>query len=273
MTMMFNFLLNNSIFLAITRKSASPIIDRLKSLPDLPLNVYWVNFIRNLDELDLDQLTAEEREEVFNALAPEKRMQVYNRGIRRRVAPLLMGNVRQLKMIYNLLFALPGIPAIMYGDEIGMGDNLVYDERIAVRTPMQWNASLNGGFSEALPEKISVKPISEGAFSHKFINAEASLNDPDSVLSSIRKFIRVRKSLPWIPGSKPNIMKTGIEEVFGLNYNNDLIILVNLSPKSFVLKDIFNAGGFTPFPEDSNYDENSDKLNGSGYRWFRKNVP
>ena len=145
MNMIFNFLMNNSMFLSLARGNAKPIKERLKELPELPYNVQWTNFIRNLDELDLERLTKEEREEVFSVFAPNPHMQAFGRGIRKRVAPMISANLKCNKLVFNMLFALPGVPVISYGDEIGMGDNLVYNGRRAVRTPMQWNTSENGG--------------------------------------------------------------------------------------------------------------------------------
>ncbi|NJK85469.1 MAG: hypothetical protein HC906_05370 [Bacteroidales bacterium] len=165
-------------------------IQRKAGFPD---NVHWANFIRNLDELDLERLSPGEREEVFHAFAPDTKMQVYGRGIRRRLAPMLSGNLSRMKMVYNLIFALPGVPVIMYGDEIGMGDNLFYKGRTGVRTPMQWNSSENGGFSQVSSEKIKIKPVNEGVFSYHFINVEEQENNPDSLLNEIKKIHKDKK--------------------------------------------------------------------------------
>lgn len=274
MNMLFNFLLNNNLYLSLARGNAQPVIERLKSLPDLPQNVNWANFVRNLDELDLEQLTAEEREEVFQAFAPNKKMQVYERGIRRRFAPMLSGNVRRMKMVYNLIFALPGIPVIVYGDEIGMGDNLLYKGRVAVRTPMQWNASKNGGFSDAHSEKIHVNPINEGVFSYKCLNVETEENDPDSLLNAIKKFIHIRKDTSKMYVEKLKILEIEEKEVLGLSYSENLLIFINFSNTPLSVKTDFDFSNYKILLEDSSYgiknENNEISLKGFGYRWYKK---
>src|SRR5690606_1153110 len=120
-------------------------------------NTQWAHFLRNHDELDLGRLSEEQRQTVFERFAPEKHMQLYDRGIRRRLATML-GNRQQSELAYSLMFSLPGTPVIRYGDEIGLGDDLSLEERDAVRTPMQWTANHQAGFSEA--DKL-VHPVIE----------------------------------------------------------------------------------------------------------------
>ncbi len=274
MSLLYNFLLNNNLYLALARGNAQPVIDRLKSLPNLPLNVHWANFIRNLDELDLERLEKNEREEVFQAFAPNQTMQVYGRGIRRRFAPMVDGNISRIKMVYNLMFALPGIPVIVYGDEIGMGDNLVYPGRTAVRTPMQWNSSLNGGFSKVPTDQIEVKPVSEGPFSYHFVNVEDEEKNPESLLSEIKKFIHVRKDLSKIYVEDFKILDIKEKEVIAFSYSDELLIFINFSNKPFSLKTPFDFSNFSVLLEDSSYglknEDNTLDLKAFGYRWFKK---
>lgn len=275
MNMLLNFPLNSSLFLSLARGSARPIVERLKSLPDFPENVYWVNFVRNLDELSLGHLTKDEMEETFRLFAPDIKMQAYGRGIRRRLAPMLSGNIRWIKMVYNLLFSLPGIPLIVYGDEIGMGDNLVYKGRTSVRTPMQWNSGLNGGFSEAPAENIRIKPITEGIFSYHFINVEEEKNNPDSLLNEIKKFIRVRKNVlgPHIKNLK--IIDLGNDELIGFSYGEEqMLFFTNFGSKPLSVKVNYDFSEYSTVLEDSSYGvENNPRIlniQGLGYRWFIK---
>lgn len=122
--MVFAFRLNQALVLALARQDARPIAATLRQLPALPQHGQWATFLRNHDEVDLGRLTAEERQEVFAAFAPEPDMQIYGRGIRRRLAPMLGGNRRRLELAYSLLLSMPGTPVIRYGEEIGMGENL-----------------------------------------------------------------------------------------------------------------------------------------------------
>lgn len=162
MHMLFNFLLNQYMFLALARKQAAPLIEGLKLLPDSPHIGQWVNFVRHHDELTLDRLTKDKQEEIFAAFAPDENMQIYGHGIRRRLPPMLGGDRRRLELVYSLLFSLPGTPLLRYGEEIGMGDDLSLEGRTSVRTPMQWSSEPNGGFSTAQQDALPQPVISQG---------------------------------------------------------------------------------------------------------------
>lgn len=274
MSMLFKFLLNNNLFLAMAREKATPVIKRIKELPNLSANVQWANFIRNLDELDLEQLTKEEREEVFRKFAPNPNMQAFGRGIRRRVAPMISANIKHNKMLFNILFALPGVPVIGYGDEIGMGDNLVYKGRRAFRTPMQWSNSVNGGFSEASPESLDIRTISEGIFSYHFINVEEQKKDPDSLLNEIKKFIKARKEMVAVYSEKFKIIDLDEEEILGLGYNDKMLVFINFSSTPIAVKVDYNFSDYETILEDEPYglsagNETLD-LKSYGYRWFKR---
>ena len=144
--MMFNFYVNQHLFYALASGEIEPLADALLATRSIPPSAQWAQFLRNHDELDLGRLTKTQRAAVFAKFGPEKRMQLYNRGIRRRLAPML-GNRAQLELAYSLLFALPGTPVLRYGDEVGMGDDLSLRERNAVRTPMPWSNGPQAGFS------------------------------------------------------------------------------------------------------------------------------
>ena len=151
--------------------------------------------MRNHDELTLDKLSDEERQEVFAAFGPEEDMQIYGRGLRRRLPPMLDGDPRRLRMVYSLLFSLPGTPVLFYGEEIGMGENLAAEGRMAVRTPMQWTSGRNGGFSTAPPSRLA-GPVVEGAFGPEHVNVEAQRRDPDSLLSFMTLLVRRYRECP-----------------------------------------------------------------------------
>jgi maltose alpha-D-glucosyltransferase/alpha-amylase len=145
--MMFNFQVNQHLFYAFATADTRTLIQSLHSTRPRPATAQWGQFLRNHDELDLGRLTPEQRQACFAAFAPEKDMQLYDRGIRRRLAPMLHGDRRRLEMAYSLMLSLPGTPVIRYGDEIGMGDDLTLPERNAIRTPMQWSRDPHGGFT------------------------------------------------------------------------------------------------------------------------------
>jgi maltose alpha-D-glucosyltransferase/alpha-amylase len=194
--MCFNFFLNNHIFLSLATREAEPIIRSFDLLRSKLKNEASVNFLRNLDELDFSQVTDAERQTIFDAFAPKKEMVIYGRGIRRRLAPILNGDIERIKMAYSLLFSLPGTPKIVYGDEIGMGDDPSQPGRNNVRTPMQWSGERNAGFSDAAKSKLIRPVIEEGRFDFHRVNVEAQRGVKDSLLEHIRTLARLRRQMP-----------------------------------------------------------------------------
>src|SRR3979490_2934359 len=149
MHMMFNFQVNQNLFYALASADTRPLVKALKATKPRPATAQWGLFLRNHDELDLGRLTEEERQIVFAAFGPKKEMQLYDRGIRRRLAPMLDGDQRRLELAYSLLFTVPGPPVTRYGDEIGRGDDLSLPERNCARTPMQWSNEPQAGFTKS----------------------------------------------------------------------------------------------------------------------------
>ncbi|GAA4162064.1 alpha-amylase family protein [Gryllotalpicola daejeonensis] len=196
LNMQFDFVGMQAMYLALARKNAEPLREALKGRPKLISDSQWANFVRNHDELTLDKLTDAEREEVFAAFGPEERMQAYGRGLRRRLPPMLDGDQRRIRMVYSLLFALPGTPVLFYGEEIGMGENLDAPGRMAVRPPMQWSGvSPNGGFSNADAGRL-IAPMAEGAFGPKQVNVEDQRTDPDALLPFITRLTHRYRECP-----------------------------------------------------------------------------
>ena len=138
--MIFNFFLNQHVFLSSPARSGpDPRGDRRRPvLSDLS---QWGNFLRNHDEVDLGRLAEQDRSSSSRSSGQTRTMQLYDRGIRRRLLPMLGGDERRARMAFSLMFSLPGTPVIWYGDEIGMGDDLTQKERLGVRMPMQWNGA------------------------------------------------------------------------------------------------------------------------------------
>ena len=137
------------MYLALAREDPGPIRSALMGRPDSPHDAPRAVFARNHDELTLDKLSGAERQEVFAAFRPEQDMQVYGRGLRRRLPTMLDGDQRRIRLVYSLMLSLPGTPTPFYGEEIGMAENLDLPGRMAVRTPMQWQPGALGGFSTA----------------------------------------------------------------------------------------------------------------------------
>ena len=158
--MMFNFQVNQATFYGLAAHDARPLVKAIARTKPRPLSAQWGIFLRNHDELDLGRLTERQRQTVFEKFGPEKGMQLYDRGIRRRFAPMLDGDPRRIRMAYSLMFTLPGTPVLRYGDEIGMGDDLALKERDCARTPMQWTPEAQGGFTRSATP--TMPPIDHG---------------------------------------------------------------------------------------------------------------
>jgi maltose alpha-D-glucosyltransferase/alpha-amylase len=194
--MLFDFMLNGSVVLALARRDPEPIVEALRLTPALPAGGQWATFLRNHDEIDLSRLTAEQREEVFAEFGPDENARLYGRGIRRRLAPMLGGDRARLELAYSLQFTLRGTPVLRYGDEIGMGDDLSLPGRDAIRTPMQWSLLPNGGFSVA---DQPVRPvISTGPYSYRRVNVTAQRKDPDSLLAWFERMIHTLRESPEV---------------------------------------------------------------------------
>ena len=196
MHMLFDFLLNDALVLALARGSAEPLIMALGSGPTLPAGAQWATFLRNHDEIDLSRLTADQRADVFEAFGPEPEMQLYGRGIRRRLAPMLGGDRRRIELACSLQFTLRGTPVLRYGEEIGMGDDLSLPGRDAIRTPMQWSAAPGGGFSAA-PEPIR-RLVHGGQYGYETVNVTAQRHDPGSLLAWFERMIRTLRESPEV---------------------------------------------------------------------------
>jgi maltose alpha-D-glucosyltransferase/alpha-amylase len=247
--MAFHFPVMPRIFMALAREDAGPIVDILKATPPIPPGTQWCTFLRNHDELTLEMVTEAERQWMWQRFAPEPRMRL-NLGIRRRLAPLLDGDRRRIELAHALLFALPGTPIFYYGDEIGMGDNIRLNDRDGVRTPMQWDASPNAGFSTAPPDRLYLPVIDSGPFSYQQVNVAAQMADPGSLWNALRRLAAARKAHPafgrgqleFLPRQQPGVlgvMRRGPAEV--------IVAVFNLTSRpQTVTIDLSHAAGLEP---------------------------
>jgi maltose alpha-D-glucosyltransferase/alpha-amylase len=215
--MMLNFPVNQRLFYALATADLGPLRWALEQTAPRPHAAQWVQFLRSHDELDLGRLTDEQRERVFKAFAPDKGMQLYDRGIRRRLTPMLGNDRRRLELAYSLLFSLPGTPMLQYGDEIGIGDDLSLPERECARTPMQWTAERHGGFSRA--EEVVRPVIDDAEYGYRKVNAADQRRDRDSLLNWLERVIRARKECPEISWGQFEILPAGPPEVLALRYD------------------------------------------------------
>jgi trehalose synthase len=208
LTMCFDFVGMQQMYLALARGDAEPLAETLRRRPLPPGDGHWATFVRNHDELTLDKLTDTQREEVFAAFGPEEEHQLYGRGLRRRLPPMLGGDLRRIRTVYSLLFALPGTPVLFYGEEIGMGEDLRADGRLAVRTVMQWEAGPGGGFSPADPAEFPA-PLTEGPFGPEHVNVRDQEADPDSLLAWVRRLVQAYRSCPELAWGEVSVLDPG----------------------------------------------------------------
>jgi maltose alpha-D-glucosyltransferase / alpha-amylase len=275
--MMFNFWVNQHLFLALATGVVEPLAEAIRATAELPETSQWAQFLRNHDELDLGRLSDEDRERVFQRFAPEQDMQLYGRGIRRRLAPML-GDREHEELAYSVMFSLPGSPVIRFGDELRMGDDLELEGRDAVRTPMQWADEPNAGFSTA--EKLAHPVIDEGVWSYKHVNVAAQRRDPSSFLNWMATMIRLRKECPEIGWGRPQLLDAGSENVLAIRYDwrgGSVLVMHNFAeqPREAHLR-LKGAGADRLSnlleEEELHADEKGEHrvaLDALDYRWFR----
>jgi len=230
MHMMFNFQVNQNLFYALAAADARPLTRALKATVKRPETAQWGLFLRNHDELDLGRLTEEQRQKVFDCFGPDEDMQLYRRGIRRRLAPMLGGDRRRMELAYSLMFTLPGTPVLRYGDELGMGDDLGLPERVCARTPMQWSTEPQGGFTTS--DKPVVPVISEGPYGYQHVNAAVQRRDPNSMLNWTERIVRMRKEVPEIGWGEYEVLPVRDPAILAVRYdwrNNSVLFVHNLS--------------------------------------------
>lgn len=275
--LMFNFFVNQYAFYALATTNTLPLIKALEATRIDSSTAQWAHFLRNHDELDLGRLSEEERNEVFARFAPDENMQLYFRGIRRRLAPML-GSRQQNELAYSLMFSLPGTPVLRYGDEIGMGDNLVLDDRNSVRTPMQWSGEYQAGFSKA--DKLIHPVIDDGYYSYKHVNVEEQRRNPKSLLNWMTSLIRLRRECTEIGYGQWEILETGYDHILGMRYQwkgRSLFIWHNFYEKPQEIVILAKNTGTDRLVDLINNIESivDDRgrhtitLEAYGYRWFR----
>jgi maltose alpha-D-glucosyltransferase / alpha-amylase len=190
--MAFHFPLMPRLFTALQMEDRFPIMEILRQTPPIPETSQWALFLRNHDELTLEMVTDEERDYMYRMYAQDPQTRI-NLGIRRRLAPLLANDRRRIELMNALLFALPGTPVIYYGDEIGMGDNVYLGDRNGVRTPMQWSADRNAGFSRANPQQLYLPVNIDPEYHFEAVNVEIQQNTAHSLFWWMKRLVTIRK--------------------------------------------------------------------------------
>lgn len=275
--MLFDFMLNTKLMLALAREDPEPIIEALRETPRLPEGGQWATFLRNHDEVDLSRLTADQRAQAFEAFGPKPEMQLYGRGIRRRLAPMLGGDRRRIELAYSLQFSLRGTPVLRYGEEIGMGDDLALEGRDAIRTPMQWSLLPHGGFTTGEPTR---PVVSSGEYGYENVNVTLQRQDPNSLLSWFERMIRTLREAPEIGAGSCTHVDVPVPEGVLVHRADDvtgtMLFVHNLCKKDAVV-DLGSVHPDAESPNDVLADRHYPDLDkfgevpvaGYGYRWIR----
>jgi maltose alpha-D-glucosyltransferase/alpha-amylase len=277
--MLFDFMLNGQLVLALARHDPEPIVAALRDTPTLPDGAQWATFLRNHDEIDLSRLTDRQRQDTFDAFGPHENMRLYDRGIRRRLAPMLGNDRRRIELAYSLQFTLRGTPVLRYGDEIGMGENLTLPGRNAIRTPMQWSGGPNGGFSTAAKKNVCRPAISGGEYGYQSVNVADQRHDPNSLLSWFERMIHTLRECPEVGCGTCTHMDLALPQGVLVHRadgtTGTMLFLHNLSDQSCTVDLSELDAGADPDElfSDQHYAAPGDlkklELAGYGYRWIR----
>lgn len=245
----FHFPLMPRMFIAVQMEDRFPIVDTLAQTPAIPDPCQWMLFLRNHDELTLEMVTEEERDYMYRVYARDPRARV-NVGIRRRLAPLMGNNRRKIELLNSLLLSLPGTPIIYYGDELGMGDNIYLGDRNGVRTPMQWNANRNSGFSNAGPQQLYLPLVADYEYHYETINVETQQNNPNSLLAWMKRLIALRQQSPPLEHGALEMLQPNNAKVLAFirrSGEERVLVVANLSRfPQYAELDLASLEGFMP---------------------------
>ena len=224
----FHFPLMPRMFMAVKLEDRKPIVDIFEQTPEIPASCQWCIFLRNHDELTLEMVTDIERDYMYDEYATDKTMRI-NRGIRRRLAPMMDNDRRRIELLNGLLMSMPGTPIVYYGDEIGMGDNIYLGDRNGVRTPMQWDGDANAGFSAADPERLYSPVISNAVYGYQAINVAAQKRTEHSLLCWMRSLVKLRNSFQVFGRGSIVFLKPANHRVLAYirQYGDEIVLAVN----------------------------------------------
>ena len=229
--MNFHFPLMPRLFMSLRMEDRFPIVDILQQTPEIPESCQWAMFLRNHDELTLEMVTDEERDYMYRSYASDRQMRI-NVGIRRRLSPLLEHDRRKIELMNGLLMSMPGTPVLYYGDEIGMGDNVYLGDRDAVRTPMQWSADRNGGFSRTSPQKLFLPANIEPGSHYENVNVENQQGTPSSLLWWMKRIIALRRRHPVLARGSMEFLHPENPKVLAFTRSDEseqMLVIANLS--------------------------------------------
>ena len=275
-----SFTVNQAMFLALAREEATPLARALETLPPIPEDCQWANFVRNHDELTLDKLSEEERQEVFAAFGPEKELQLYGRGLRRRLPTMLDGDERRIRLTYSLAFSLPGTPVLFYGEEIGMAENLAIEGRYSVRAPDAVVLRAAGRASPP-PASRAGRSSRRGRSRYREVNVTSQRRDPHSLLNWMERLIRRRRECPELGWGTWALLDAGDDAVFAhrCDWEDSTVVAVhNLAGREASARLVLGGEGeLVDLFEDEDHDLDGGRAHARAgslrHRWFRLRRP
>ena len=274
--MLFDFLANQAMYLSLARRDPAPLVEAITGRPVIPVECQWAVFVRNHDELTLDKLTDDERQEVFAAFGPDESQQLFGRGLRLRLPTMLGGDQRRMRMVYSLMFSLPGTPVLFYGEEIGLADNPEIPGRQAVRVPMQWDTGPNAGFSSAPSDRLVAPVATDPAFGPETVSVAVQRRAGDSLLTWFERLIRLRRETPAFGWGTWRRVDVGEPRVLAARVDwqdETLLVLHNFAadPACVTVPGELAGRRLEELFADDRYDDEDGQvdLGPDGYRWFR----
>ncbi|MEA3502364.1 MAG: maltose alpha-D-glucosyltransferase [Actinomycetota bacterium] len=273
--MAYHFPLMPRLFMAIAQGRADAVIDILERTPEIPDGCRWGIFLRNHDELTLEMVTEEDREYLWDRYAPDPAMRK-NLGIRRRLAPLLSGDRRRIELLNVLLLSLPGSPFLYYGDEIGMGDDFLLEDRDGVRTPMQWDDTANAGFTTADPQDLYLPTVTSPEYSPAVVNVADQHDDPESLLRWTREMLAVRADTPALTGGDFRIVEANNAAVFAFVRTDHImavLVVANFSDDAVSTNLAIDPARWAAAADSGSveFDGSSLTLQPYAWAWFQRN--
>jgi maltose alpha-D-glucosyltransferase/alpha-amylase len=249
----FDFVSMPAIFLALARGNKQPLYDAIVRLRGLGLPE-WASlmvFLSLHDEKTWEFVKRSERHELWKEWGHGEEWRKQNWGTVGSLISLCQGDIRQVKLLWAMLYGLKGAKLVYSGEEVGKGDTSDLpiepdkgrpEYRNATRTIYPQNSDRNAGFSTAQEENLAGPLVKDGPFGYKAANREDLEKIPSSILPFIQGLNRLCKEYEdlfclgdiWPLGDEyknPEVM-TWVRTAPGRFGDDVLLCVYNLTPST-----------------------------------------